>query len=159
MKRLKILIPGTLVCTLILGSALVVGHTSRSSLADEKQIAQPTKWEHVTFKSRVGKEQDVLVLRIWKSAASDPKWPQLALLRLPPTVYEQFRNDTKVFKAFVDGTQTGKPVFDAPVAITDGCKLPEPEDKKSDDVSWLVTIEHRASRCSCTAFLEHAIEH
>src|SRR6202008_1756958 len=121
---------------------------SRSSFADEKQIARPTKWEHVTSKSGMGKEQDVLVLRIWKSAASDPKWPQLALLRLPPTVYEQFRNDTKVFKAFVDGTQTGKPVFDAPVTITDGCKLPEPEDKKSDDVSWLVTIEHRVSRCS-----------
>jgi hypothetical protein len=159
MKRFKILIPGTLVCTLILVCALVVEHTSRSSLADEKQIAQPTKWEHVTFKSGIGIEQDVLVLRIWQSAPSDAKWPQLALLRLPPAVYAQFRNDTKVFKAFVDGTQTGKPVFDAPVAITDRCKLPEPEDKKSDDVSWLVTIEHRQSKCSCTAFLEHAIEH
>jgi hypothetical protein len=159
MKRLNILIPWTFVCALILVCALVVWHTSQPSFADEKQSAKPTTWEHVTFKSEMGKEEDVLVLRVWKSAPSDPKWPQLALLRLPPAVYKEFRYDSKVFKAFVDGTQTGKPVFDAPVTITDGCKLPKPEDEKSDDVSWLVTISHRQSRCSCTALLEYAIEH
>jgi hypothetical protein len=159
MKRLNILIPGTLVSALILVCALVVWHTSQPSFADEKQSAKPAKWEHVTFKSEMGKEEDVLVFGVWKSAASDPKWPQLALLRLPPAVYKEFRNDTKVFKAFVDGTQTGKPVFDAPVTITEGCKLPEPGEEKSDDVSWLVTIDHRQSRCSCTALPEHAKGH
>ena len=153
MKRLNILIPGTLVCALIFVCALVVWHASQPSFADEKQNAN---WKHVTFKSERGKEEDVLVLEVWKSAAGDPKWPQLALLRLPPAVYKEFRNDSKVFKAFVDGTQTGKPVFDALVTITEGCKLPEPGGEKSDDVSWLVTIDHRQSLCSCTALLEHA---
>ena len=157
MKRLNILIPGTLVGALMLVCVLVEWHTSQPSFADEKQSARPAKWEHVTFKSEMGKEEDVLVLRVWKSAVSDPKWPQLALLRLPPEVYKEFRNDTKVFKAFVDGTQTGKPVFDAPVTITEGCKLPEPGDEKSGEVSWLVTIDHRTSRCACTALQEHAI--
>jgi hypothetical protein len=156
MKR-HILIPGTLVCAVILVCGLVVWHTSQPSFADENQSAKPAKWEHVPFTSKISKEEDVLVLGIWKSAASDPKWPQLALLRLPPSVYKEFRNDTKVFKAFVDGTQTGKPVFDAPVTITEGCKLPEPGDEKSNDVSWLVTIDHRQSLCSCTAIPEHAI--
>jgi hypothetical protein len=159
MKRLNILIPRTLICTLILACAVGVWHTSQPSFAGEKQSAKPTKWEHVNFKSDLGKDEDVLVLRVWKSAPSDPKWPQLALLRLPPAVYKEFRNDTKAFKAFVDGTQIGKPVFDAPVTITEGCKLPEPGDEKSDDVSWLVTIDHRQSRCSCTALPEHAIAH
>src|SRR6267143_1796429 len=149
MMRLNILIPGTLVCALILACALVAWHTSQPSFADEEQSAKPAKWEHVTFKSKMGKEEDVLVLGVWRSAASDPKWPQLALLRLPPAVYKEFRNDTNVFKAFVDGTQTKKPVFDALVAITEGCKLPEPGGEKSDDVSWLVTIENRQRRCSC----------
>jgi hypothetical protein len=154
MKRINILITGTLVCALV-----VAWHTSQPSFADEKQTVKPAKWEHVTFKSERGKDEDVMVLEVWKSAASDPEWPQLALLRLPPAVYKEFRSDTKVFKAFVDGTQTGKPVFDAPVTITEGCKLLEPADEKSDDVSWLVTIDHRQSRSSCTALPEHAIGH
>jgi len=156
MKRLNILIPGTFLCALILASALAVWHTSRLSFADEKQSAKPAEWEHVTFTSGIGKGEDVLVLRVWRTAANDPKWPQLALLRLPPSVYKKFRDDTNVFKAFVDGTQTNKPVFDAPVTITDGCKLPEPEDGKSDGVSWLVTIDHRQSHSICAAFLEQA---
>jgi hypothetical protein len=155
MKRLNIL-SGTLVCALILACALVVRHTSQPSFAHEKQSAKPGEWEHVTFKSDIGKPEDVLVLRVWRTAANDPKWPQLALLRLPPAVHKKFRDDTKVFKAFVDGTQTKKPVFDADVTITEECKLPEPGDQQSDDVSWLVTIEHRQSRCSCTALLERA---
>jgi hypothetical protein len=140
MKRINILITGTLVCALV-----VAWHTSQPSFADEKQTAKPAKWEHVTFKSERGKDEDVMVLEVWKSAASDPKWPQLALLRLPPAVYKEFRNDTKVFKV--------------PVTITEGCKLLEPADEKSDDVSWLVTIDHRQSRSSCTALPEHAIGH
>jgi hypothetical protein len=159
MKRINILITGTLLCALILVCAPVVWHTSQPSFADEKQTAKPTTWEHVTFKSQRGNEEDVLVLRVWKSVASDPKWPQLALLRLSPAVYKEFRNDTNVFKAFVDGAQTGKSVFDAPVTITEGCKLLEPGDEESEDVSWLVTIDHRQSRSSCTALPEHAIEH
>jgi hypothetical protein len=137
----------------------VAWHPIQPSFADEKQTAKPATWEHVTFKSQRGNEEDVLVLRVWKSAPSDPKWPQLALLRLPPAVYKEFRNDTKVFKEFVDGTQTGKLVFDAPVTITEGCKLLEPGNEESVDVSWLLTIDHRQSRCSCTALPEHAIEH
>jgi hypothetical protein len=156
MTRLNILIPGTLVCALILACALAAWHTSQPSFADEKQSAKPAVWEHVTFKSEVGKEEDVLVLRVWRSAASDPKWPQLALLRLPPAVYQKFRDDTNVFKAFVDGTQTGKPVFDAPVTITEGCNLPSPGDEKSNDLSWLVTLDHRQSHSSCTALPEQA---
>jgi hypothetical protein len=155
MKRINILITGTLVCALILVCALVVWHPSQLSFADETQNVKPATWKHVTFRSEMGKKEDILVLGVWNSSASDPKWPQLALLRLPPAVYKEFRNNTKVFKAFVDGTQTGKPVFDAPVTITEGCKLPEPEDEKSDDVSWLVTLDHRHSLCSCTALLEH----
>ena len=156
MKRLNILIPGTLVCALILACGLAVWPTSHRSLADEKQGAKPGEWEHVTFKSEMGKEEDILVLRVWRSAASDPKWPQLALLRLPPAVYKKFRDDTKVFKAFIDGTQTQKPVFNADVTITEGCKLPEPGDEKSNDVSWLITIDHRQSHSSCSALLEQA---
>jgi len=95
-------------------------------------------------------------LRLWKSAAADPNWPQLALLRLPPAVYKKFREDTNAFKAFIDGTQTHKPVFSASVTITDGCKLPEPENEQSDGVSWLVIINHRQSHSICTAFLEQA---
>ena len=156
MKRLNILIPGTLVCALILACTLAVRRTSQLSFADEKQSAKPGEWEHVTFTSGVGKGEDVLVLRLWKSAAGDPNWPQLALLRLPPAVYKKFREDTNVFKAFIDGTQTRKPVFNASVTITDGCKLPEPEDEQSDGVSWLVIINHRPSHSDCTAFLEQA---
>ena len=86
MKRLNILIPGTLVCALIFVCALVGWHASQPSFADEKQNAKPVNWKHVTFKSERGKEEDVLVLEVWKSAAGDPKWPQLALLRLPPAI-------------------------------------------------------------------------
>lgn len=159
MKRFNILIPGTLVCALVWMCALAVWHASQPSFADEKQNNKQAAWEHVTFKSEMGKEVEVQVLRVWKLAASDPKWPQLALLRMPPAVYKEFRSDTKVFKAFVDGTQTKKPVFDAPVTITEGCKLPEPGDEKSGEVSWLLTIDHRQSKCSCTAFPERAIAH
>jgi hypothetical protein len=158
MKR--ILISGTLVSALILLFAQVGWDTGKPSLVDEKQSAKPAKWEQITFKSEIGKEESVLVLRVWKSAASDSKWPQLALLRLPPPAYKELRKDSKALKAFIDGTQTGKPVFDAPVTITDNCKLPEVEEATSaEDVTWLVTIDHRESRCSCTAFLEHAIKH
>jgi hypothetical protein len=158
MKQLNILIPGTLVCALILVCALVVWHTSQPSFAEEKQSAKPAKWEHVTFMSEMGKKEDVLVLRVWKSEATDPKWPQIALLGLPPAVYKELRQDPKALKAFVDGTQTGKPIFDAPVTITEGCRLPEAGDGKSaNEVRWLVTIDHRTSKCGCTALQEHAI--
>jgi hypothetical protein len=152
MKRILIL--GILMC------ALVVWHTSRPSLADKKQSAKPAEWEQVTFKLETGKEENVMVLRIWDSAAGDLKWPQLALLRLPPVVYKELRKDSKALKAFIDGTQTGKPVFDAPVTITEGCKLPEPEDEKSaEKVSWLIIVSHRTSLVSCSALREHAIGH
>jgi hypothetical protein len=156
MKRLNSLVRGTLVCAVVGGCALVAWHPSRPTFAGEKQSGKPAEWERVTFESgRV--KGDVLVFRAWKSAPSDPKWPQLALLRMPPAIYKEFRNDTKVFKAFIDGTNTGKLVFDAAVTITEGCKLPEPGDEKSGEISWLVTIDHRQSRCSCTAFSEQAI--
>ena len=158
MKR--ILISGILVSALILFFAQVVLHTGEPSLADEKQSAKPAQWEQITFKPEIGKEESLLVLRIWKSAASDPKWPQLALLRLPPAAYKELRKDSKALKVFIDGTQTGKPIFDASVTITENCKLPEVDEATSaEDVNWLVTIDHRESRCSCTAFLEHAIKH
>ena len=156
MKRLNILIRGTLVCALMLACALQVWHTSQPSFADEKQSAKPAVWEHVTFKSEMGKEEDVLVLRVWRSAANDPKWPQLALLRLPAAVYKKFKDDTNVFKAFINGTQTGKLVFDAPVTITAECNLPEPGDENSDNVTWLVAIDHRQSHSSCIALREQA---
>jgi hypothetical protein len=106
-----------------------------------------------------GKEEGVGVLRIWNSSAADAKWPQLALLRLSTGVYDELRKDPKELKSFVDGTKTGKPIFDAPVTITENCKLPEPSDQKVDgDVKWLVTMDHRTSRCSCNAILERAIE-
>jgi hypothetical protein len=150
MKRILVL--GILVC------ALAVWYTSRPSLANKKQNAKAANWEQMTFKSETGKEQAVMVLRIWDSAAADQKWPQLALLRLPPAVYIELRKDSKKLKAFIDGTQTGKPIFDAPVTITEDCKLPEPDDEKSaEEVDWLVTIPHRTSRCSCTALRERAI--
>ena len=151
MKR--ILIPGILLC------ALAVWCTSQLSLADNKQSAKAAQWEQVTFKSETGKEEAAMVLRIWDSVAGDPKWPQVALLRLPPAVYKELRKDPKGLKAFIDGTQTGKPIFDAPVTITKGCKLPEPDDEKSAEaVGWLVTIVHRTSRCSCSALRERAIK-
>jgi len=151
MKR--ILIPGILLC------ALAVWCTSQLSLADNKQSAKAAQWEQVTFKSETGKEEAAMVLRIWDSVAGDPKWPQVALLRLSPAVYKELRKDPKGLKAFIDGTQTGKPIFDAPVTITEGCKLPEPDDEKSAEaVGWLVTIVHRTSRCSCSALRERAIK-
>jgi hypothetical protein len=150
MKRILIL--GILVC------ALAMWHTRLPSFADKKQSTKAAKWEEVTFKSETGKEQAVMVLRIWDSAAADPKWPQLALLRLPPAVYKEFRKDSKALKTFIDGTKTGKPIFDAPVTITEGCKLPEPDDEKSaEEVDWLVTMPHRTSKCTCTALQERAM--
>src|SRR5438552_13130658 len=73
MKRLNILIPGTLVCALIFVCALVGWHASQPSFADEKQNAKPVYWKHVTFKSERGKEEDVLVLEVWKSAAGEDR--------------------------------------------------------------------------------------
>jgi len=152
MKRILIL--GALVC------ALVVWHARWPSLADKKESIKAAKWEQVTFKLETGKEENALVLRIWDSAAADPKWPQLALLRLSPAAYKELRKKPTALKAFIDGTQTGKLIFDAPVTITEGCKLPEPDDEKSADrVNWLLTISHRVSYVSCSAFLEHAIDH
>lgn len=149
----RILIPGILLCS------LAVWCTSQLSLADIKQSAKAAQWEQVTFKSETGKEEAAMVLRIWDSVAGDPKWPQVALLRLSPAVYKELRKDPKGLKAFIDGTQTGKPIFDAPVTITEGCKLPEPDDEKSAEaVGWLVTIVHRTSRCSCSALRERAIK-
>jgi hypothetical protein len=150
MKRVLIL--GVLTC------ALVVWHISRTSLADEKQNAKPTKWEQVIFKFETGKEEKVLVLRIWDSAGADTKWPQLALVRVPPAVYKELVKDSTALKTFIDGTQTGKPIFDAPVTITEGCKLPKPEDIKSaEELSWLMTLSHRTSRISCSAIPELAV--
>lgn len=152
MKR--ILIPGILVCVLL------VWHMGRPSLADKLKSDQAAKWEPITFKSSAGKEINVSVLRIWKSAAADPKWPQLALVRLPPAAYKELWKDTKALKTFVDGAQTQKPIFDAPVTITENCKLPEPEDEKvEDDTTWLLTLSHRTSHASCSAIHEHAIGH
>ena len=150
MKRTLIL--AILVC------ALAVWHASRLSLADTKQSAKAAKWEQVTFKPEVGKEENVMVLRIWDSAAADAKWPQLALVRLPAVAYKELMKDPKALKTFIDGTQTGKPIFDAPVTITEGCRLPKPEDEKSAaELSWLVTLSHRTSRVSCSAIPELAI--
>ena len=116
------------------------------------------QWEEVLFKSRTGRQEKVLVLRLWDSAANDPKWPQLALLRLPPAVYREFQSNSDSLKAFVDGSDTGKPIFNAAVTITQACKLAEPGDQQSDDdLTWVVTINHRTSRCSCSAFPEYAI--
>jgi hypothetical protein len=152
MKRILIL--AILVC------ALVVWHASRPSLADSKQSAKAAKWEQVTFKPEVGKEENVMVLRIWDSAAADSKWPQLALVRLPVAGYKELMKDPKALKTFIDGAQTGKPIFDAPVTITEGCKLPKPEDEKSaSELSWLVTVSHRTSQVSCSAIPELAIGH
>jgi hypothetical protein len=155
MKR--ILIPGTFVFTLILLFAFLARHTSQPVLADEKQSANPAKWEHLTFKSEVGRDEDVSVLRLWDSAASDSRWPQLALLRLSPTAYKELSKDSKTFKVFIDGTQTGKPIFDAPVTITENCKLPAAAEKYAEGVGWLVTVDHRQSRCGCTALQEQEI--
>jgi hypothetical protein len=142
----------------ILVCSLILWPTSRPFPAEQKQSAKPAEWEKVTFKPETGKEVNVMVLRIWDSAAADPKWPQLALLRLPPPVYIQLWKDPKALKAFIDGTQTGKLIFDATVTITDGCKLPEPKDEKSaEEVSWLVILSHRTSHVSCSALPEHAI--
>lgn len=157
MKRLNILIPGSVVCELIVVCGLVAWYSSQPSLARQKPNDQAAKWEHLSFRSATGKDVDVLVLRLWDSAASDPRWPQLALLRLQPDVYRELR-DPKALKAFIDGTQTGKPIFDAPVTITEDCKLPKAGDEKpGGGVSWLVIVGHRTSRCSCRAFQEHAI--
>jgi hypothetical protein len=144
----------------ILVWALAVWHTSQPSLADKKQDDKSAKWEQVTFKLETGKAENAMVLRIWDSAAGDPKWPQLALLRLPPMAYKELSKDSKALKVFIDGTRTGKPIFDAPVTITEGCKLPELEDEKSaEEVSWLVFLSHRTSRVSCRALREYAIGH
>jgi hypothetical protein len=137
---------------------LVVWHASRTSLADEKQNDKPMRWEKVTFKSSEGKEENTMVLRIWDSAAADSKWPQLALVRVSPSAYKEFRKDPNALKAFIDGTQFAKPIFDAPVTITDGCKLPKPEDEKyAEELTWLVTVSHRTSHVSCSAIPERAI--
>ena len=152
MKRILILA--------ILACALAEWHASRPSLADSKQSAKAAKWEQMTFKPEVGKEEHVMVLRIWDSAAADSKWPQLALVRLPAAGYKELMKDPKALKTFIDGTQTGKPIFDAPVTITEGCRLPKPEDEKSAaELSWLMTVSHRTSRVSCSAIPELAIGH
>jgi hypothetical protein len=148
----KLLIPGILAC------ATLVGHTGQPSLADKKQSDKAAKWEQVTVKLEDGKEVNVLVLKLWDSAAADPKWPQLALARLPPSVYNVFRNDSKALKTFVEGTQTGKPLFDASVTITENCVLPGMDDGASKgETSSLVMLSHRVSHVSCTALQEQAI--
>lgn len=141
----------------ILAYALVILHTDQLSLADKKQSTNAAKWESVTFKSATG-DVEVKVLRIWDSPAGDPKWPQLALLRLPPAAYKELRKDSDALKAFIDGTQTGKPIFDAPVTITEACKLPEPGDRKSaEGTDFIVLTGHRTSRVSCTTLEEQAM--
>jgi hypothetical protein len=152
MRPLNILLFLLVVCF-----ATVMQAQTPAPKSGPKQRVQPAEWEHVTFKSETGKDEDVMVLRIWNSSAGQPKWPQLALLRLPPTVYKEFRKDALALKAFIDGTQTGKPIFKDPVTITENCKFPEAEDEKSaEEVSWMVIIDHRQSRCSCTALRELA---
>jgi hypothetical protein len=147
----RILVSGMVVC------ALLVWHKDRSPLADDDQSSQPAKWERVIFRSEAGKEEAVMVLRIWDSAARDSKWPQLALLRLPPTVYNDFSKDSKTLETFIDGTKTGKPIFNADVTITEGCKLFRADgEKSSPEISWLVVVDHRQSHCSCTALREEA---
>src|SRR5215471_3729117 len=103
MKR--IVIPGTLVC------AMFLWYTSLPTFAG-KETSKSATWEHTTFKTDRGTEQ-VLVLRLWDSTAADPKWPQLALLRLTPNSYKEIQKDPNLFKAFIDG----KSVFNAPVTI------------------------------------------
>jgi hypothetical protein len=130
--------------------------TRRAHRAAKKQKA--ANWEPVTFKSEARDDEVVMVLRIWDSAAGDPKWPQVALLRMSPLVYKEFKKDFLSFKAFIDGTQTGKPIFDAPVTVTKGCKFPEPNDEHPvEEVSWLIMLTHRASFCSCVALQERAM--
>lgn len=132
-------------------------YTSWRSFADEKS---PATWDSVTIKLESGDTERVLVLRIWDSPARDPKWPQLALLRMSPRAYKALRKDSNALKSFIDGDKTKGPVFDAPVTITDGCKLPEPDTGDSaDDASWVVTVDHRVSKCSCSALRERAIPH
>jgi hypothetical protein len=147
------LIPGILVC------AFFLWHTSQPSFASKQKTSKSAAWEQVTFMSADGTAQQVQVLRLWDSKAADPRWPQLALLRLSPVSYKEIQKDPKLLKAVVDGTPSGTPVFDKPVTITEECKLPESQDEKTDDVSWLVTIDHRQSRCSCVALREQALSH
>jgi hypothetical protein len=149
MKR--ILVFGALVC------AMCACHVSSPSSADEKPSAQ---WDPVTIKLESGDAERVLVLRIWDSPARDPKWPQLALLRMSPRGYKELRKDSKALKSFIDGDKTKKPVFDAPVTITDQCKLPEPDAGDfGDDASWVIIVSHRVSMCSCSALRERTIAH
>ena len=146
MKR--IVIPGILVCVLFLW------YTSQPTFAGKQKTSKSATWEHTTFKTNKGTEQ-VLVLRLWDSDAADPKWPQLALLRLSPASYKELQKDPNLLKSFIDG----RSVFNAAVTITEGCKLPESQDDNSDDLSWLVTVSHRQSRCSCVALREQAMSH
>jgi len=132
-------------------------HAGSRSFADEKP---PARWEPVTIKLESGDTENVWVLRIWDSPARDSKWPQLALLRVSPRAYKELRTNSKALKSFIDGDKTKKPVFDASVTITDGCKLPEPDASDSaDDASWVIIVSHRVSRCSCSALRERAIAH
>ncbi len=124
------------------------------SHANEKSAAT---WEPITFTLQSGQTENILALRIWDSPARDPKWPQLALLRMSPKAYNELRKDSKRLKAFIDGDKTKKPVFDAPVTITSDCKLTEPEGTPEGDTSLLVIVSHRTSMCSCTALKERAI--
>jgi hypothetical protein len=151
MKKRMLILP-------FLACVLILWHLTELSFASKDKNSGAAQWEVIPFKTMTGKQEKVLVLRLWDSAANDPKWPQLALLRLPPAVYKEFQGNSSTFKAFVDGSDTGKPIFNAAVTITQGCKLPEPEDQQpDDDFSWVVTINHRTSRCSCSAFPEYAI--
>src|SRR6266849_11135015 len=145
MKRILVL--GVMVFALC--GWLMSASSADKKPADKKSAAM---WEPITFKLESGETESILVLRIWDSPARDPKWPQLALLRMSPRAYKELRKDSKALKSFIDGDKTKKPVFDAPVTITDGCKLPEPDAGDSaDEASWVVTVDHRVSLCRCSA--------
>src|SRR6266849_7077173 len=132
MKRILVL--GVMVFALC--GWLMSASSADKKPADKKSAAM---WEPITFKLESGETESILVLRIWDSPARDPKWPQLALLRMSPRAYKELRKDSKALKSFIDGAKT-KPVFDADVTITEGCKLPEPEDHSADDTSWLMIV-------------------
>jgi hypothetical protein len=140
-----------------LAFAISVCHTNWQSSAGEKPSAN---WDPVTIKLESGDTEKVLVLRIWNSPAHDPKWPQLALLRMSPRAYKELGKDSRALKSFIDGDKTKKPVFDATVTISDGCKLPESDAGDSaDDATWVVIVSHRVSVCSCSALRERALPH
>jgi hypothetical protein len=128
-------------------------YRGRPSFADDKG---PAKWETVTVTVKSVKHE-FQVLKLWNSTADDPSWPALTLLRLPPKVYEEFREDPK---GFIDGDYQGPRLYNTAVHITGRCLLPEAKEKgkekgDADETSWLVIFDDRRSHVACTTILQH----